>query len=86
MKLSIVFKELEIVIILIKAKRSDVEITYQIMSNSIKPYIEKLWNWNEMHQQRVHQKRFDASKTSLIQFQSDIVGISLLLKKTMKFI
>ena len=64
-----------------KANLSDVEITYQIMCNSIKPFIEKLWNWDEGHQQSLHKKKFKASKTSLIVFREEIVGYFVLSEK-----
>lgn len=66
---------------LVKAKSSDVGVTYQIMCNSIKPYLEKLWDWDETHQQTIHNKKFKASKTSLIVFQKQIVGFMVLSEK-----
>ncbi|MEO8934464.1 MAG: GNAT family N-acetyltransferase [Xanthomarina sp.] len=63
---------------MIEAKPSDVEITYQIMCNSIKLYIEKLWAWDDTHQQKIHKKKFKATKTILIEFQKTIVGYLVL--------
>lgn len=59
---------------LIASKTSDIGITYQIVCNSIKPYIKKLWGWDDVHQQKIHQKKFKVSKTKLIQFEDQIVG------------
>ena len=59
---------------LINANASDVEITYQIMCNAMKPYIEKLWIWDEMHQRKIHKKKFKPSKTSMIEFEQNRVG------------
>lgn len=58
----------------IKAKSSDVELTYQIKCNSIKPYVERLWPWDDTHQQKLHKKKFNALNTSLIEFQEKIIG------------
>lgn len=65
---------LETLVNLRKAKPSDVGITYQIMCNSIKPYIQKLWGWDDSHQQKIHKKNFRASKTTLIEYQKKIIG------------
>lgn len=51
------------------------------MCNSIKPYLEELWDWDEMHQQKIHKKKFRASKTSLIEFQEKIIGYIVISEK-----
>lgn len=63
---------------LLKASSSDDEIVYQLMCNSIKPYFEKLWDWDEVHQQKLHKKKFKVSKTRIVEFQEKIVGYLVL--------
>lgn len=48
------------------------------MCNSIKPYIEKLWDWEDLHQRKIHKKKFKASKISLIEVEEKIVGYIVL--------
>ena len=66
---------------MVEAKSSDVEVTYQIMCNSLKPYLVKLWDWDEAHQQKIHRKKFKASKTHLIKFQEEIIGYMVVSEK-----
>lgn len=74
-------KSLKSTVNLIESKVSDLEITYQIMCNSFKPYFEKLWDWDEAHQQKLHKKKFKVSKTKLIQFREQIVGYIVVSEK-----
>ena len=66
---------------LIQAKASDLEVTYQILCNSLKPYLEKLWDWDEVHQRKIHKRKFKPSKTSLIKFHEQIVGFMVVSEK-----
>lgn len=66
------------VIKLIPAKTSDLEKTYQIMCNSFKSYFEKLWIWDELHQRKLHKRKFKSTKTSLIEFCDQCVGYIVL--------
>ncbi|MGV8814213.1 MAG: GNAT family N-acetyltransferase [Gelidibacter sp.] len=70
---------------LIQAKASDLEITYKIFCTSLKPYLEKLWDWDEVHQRKIHKKKFKPSKTNLIEFEEQIVGFMVLSEKEKEF-
>lgn len=60
---------------LIPSTVSDLEITYQIMRRAFQPYFEQLWTWDELHQQKIYKKKFNPSRTYLIQFRNRIVGV-----------
>ena len=49
------------------ATNTDLEITYRIKSNSIKPYVEKIWSWDEQFQKKTHETNFTASDTKIIE-------------------
>ena len=62
-------------------KTSDLELTYRIKSNSIKPYVEKIWSWNEPYQKEIHEMNFIASDTKIIELDRKEIGY-LVLKET----
>src|SRR5476649_1134736 len=49
------------------ATDDDFELTYQIKKTSIKPYIEKIWGWNEEVQLDIHVKDFKPEGTKILQ-------------------
>ena len=64
------------------AKNSDLELTYRIKSKSIKPYVEKIWSWDEQFQKKTHETNFTASDTKIIERNRKEVGY-LVLKETL---
>ncbi|MGC1633253.1 MAG: GNAT family N-acetyltransferase [Gelidibacter sp.] len=52
-----------------------------ILCTSLKPYLEKLWHWDEVHQRTIHKKKFTPVKTSLIKFHEQIVGFMVVSEK-----
>lgn len=63
--------------ILINAKNSDLEKTYRIKTKSIKPYVEKIWGWDENYQHKIHLENFVASEVKLIEYNKQIVGLTI---------
>ena len=63
------------------AKTSDLELTYRIKSKSIKPYVEKIWGWNEPNQRKIHNQSFNANDTKLIEYHKQYIGF-LVIKET----
>lgn len=63
------------------AKTSDLELTYRIKSKSIKPYVEKIWGWNESNQRKIHNQSFNANDTKLIEYHKQYIGF-LVIKET----
>jgi len=57
-----------------KAIESDFEATYLIKSNSLKPYIEIIWGWDESFQKRVHKENFSKENIDLIIFDEKEIG------------
>ena len=49
-----------------QATNSDFELTFQIKSDSIKPYIEKIWGWNYELQLDFHKKDFKPAQIQII--------------------
>lgn len=64
------------------AKTSDLELTFRIKSNSIKPYVEKIWTWDNQLQKKIHETNFIASDTKIIELKGKDVGY-LVLKETL---
>ncbi|MDO6518984.1 GNAT family N-acetyltransferase [Zobellia uliginosa] len=64
------------------AKTSDLELTYRIKTNSIKPYVEKIWTWNDQFQKKIHETDFTVSDTKIIELNGKEVGY-LVLKETL---
>lgn len=64
-----------------RAKKSDYEKTYRIKYNSIKEYVEKIWDWDELQQREIHKKKFIASDTKLIEYKKQEIGY-IILKET----
>jgi ribosomal protein S18 acetylase RimI-like enzyme len=71
----------EIQLSLRNAKTSDLEITYRIKTNSIKPYVEKIWTWNDQIQKEIHETDFTASDTKIIELNGKEVGYLVLKEK-----
>ncbi len=65
------------------ATNSDLVLTYRIKTNSIKPYVEKIWSWNEAHQWEIHKDNFIASDIKIIELKQQGVGY-LVVKETDK--
>jgi len=63
------------------AKTSDLELTYRIKNKSIKPYVEKIWGWNESNQLKIHNQSFNANDTKLIEYHKQYIGF-LVIKET----
>jgi len=57
-----------------EAQNTDLEITYRIKSNSIKPYVEKIWSWNEQFQKKAHEANFIISDTKIIEQNGKEIG------------
>ena len=57
-----------------KANKSDLDITYRIKTNSIKPYVEKMWGWNESDQKEAHKVNFIISDIKIIEYNQKEVG------------
>ncbi|MAZ26703.1 MAG: hypothetical protein CL868_06450 [Cytophagaceae bacterium] len=57
------------------AERSDLELTYRIGCNSIKPCVIKIWGWDESFQREMHRQKFDASETKIIEYGGKEVGL-----------
>lgn len=56
------------------AQNSDLEITYLIKSKSIKPYVDKIWGWNESYQREIHKDNFAAFDTQIIKYKEQEIG------------
>ncbi len=52
--------------VLRSATSADIELTYQIKKLSIKPYVEKVWGWNEEVQYNFHLKEFNPGEIRII--------------------
>lgn len=65
------------------ALSSDLDLTYKIKSTSIKPYVEKIWTWDELYQQESHKFNFNPFDTQLIIYNEKEVGY-LILKEIYK--
>lgn len=63
------------------AEKSDLELTFRIKINSLKPYIEKIWIWNDVHQHKMHEVNFIPSNTKIIEYDKQEIGY-LVLKET----
>ena len=57
-----------------EAKKSDFEITYQIKCNSIKSYVEKVWDWDEANQREIHRRKYIPSEIKLIEYNQETIG------------
>jgi RimJ/RimL family protein N-acetyltransferase len=58
------------------ATQDDLELTYQIKELSIKPYVEKIWGWDEEDQLAFHQKGFKPEGIRILQNeQSEPIGL-----------
>ena len=77
------FRKSNVKLNLRNAKNSDLKITYRIKSKSIKPYVEKIWGWNESCQRDMHESNFIASDTKLIVYKKQEIGY-VVLKETDK--
>ncbi|MGO2401922.1 MAG: GNAT family N-acetyltransferase [Mesonia sp.] len=58
-----------------KASDSDLELTYRIKCNSIKPYVKRIWGWDEEYQRAIHKQKFVASETQLIKYNGKEIGL-----------
>ena len=56
------------------ATADDLELTYRIKSNSLKPYIEEVWGWNEDFQQEFHKKNFNPKNIQIILLNNTPLG------------
>lgn len=63
------------------AEKFDLELTFRIKINSLKPYIEKIWAWNDVHQHEMHEVNFIPSNTKIIEYDKQEIGY-LVLKET----
>lgn len=63
------------------AETSDLETTYKIKCNALKPYIERIWDWSELRQREIHRANFFASKTKIIEHKKQEIGY-IVLKET----
>ena len=59
----------------------DIELTYYLKINSIKPYVEEIWGWDEVFQKKTHDANFKVSNTKIIENYGQAVGY-LVLKNT----
>jgi len=58
------------------ATQDDLLLTYQIKKLSIRPYVEKIWGWNEGDQLSFHEKSFKPAEIRIIQNeQRESVGL-----------
>jgi GNAT superfamily N-acetyltransferase len=58
------------------ATQADFQLTYQIKKSSIKPYIEKIWGWNDEIQLNFHRKDFKPEQVKIIQNEHrDEIGL-----------
>jgi ribosomal protein S18 acetylase RimI-like enzyme len=64
-----------------EAKNSDFEITYRIKCKSIKSYVEKIWDWDEVNQREIHRRKYIPSETKLIEYNNHTIGY-VVLKET----
>jgi len=56
------------------ANKSDLELTYRIKRKSIKPYVEKIWGWNEAYQREIHKADYIASDIKIIEHKQQEIG------------
>ncbi|UOB16507.1 GNAT family N-acetyltransferase [Abyssalbus ytuae] len=57
-----------------KANINDFNKTLIIKSNSLKPYIENIWGWNENEQFNLHAKNFHPENIQIIKYLNNCVG------------
>jgi RimJ/RimL family protein N-acetyltransferase len=58
------------------ATDADFDLTYQIKKTSLKPYIEKIWGWNEEVQLDFHIKDFKPEEIKILQDEDgDDIGL-----------
>ena len=57
------------------ANDSDLELTYRIVCNSIKPYVTEIWGWDEKLQNKLHRQKFVASETEIIVHKEQEIGL-----------
>lgn len=61
-----------------KVKENDKEFLFNLKKKTLKPYIEKIWGWEEKWQLSYFNNHFEADKLKIIQFlQEDIGCISI---------
>ena len=49
-----------------QATAGDCERLYRIQSQSMKPYVEQIWGWNESFQEERFRQGFDPDKTRIV--------------------
>ncbi len=57
------------------ATNLDLELTYRIVCNSIKPYVTKIWGWDESYQREIHKQKFVASEIEIIIYNEKEIGL-----------
>ncbi len=63
---------------LIRARDSDLELTFEIKKQSILPYVLELWGWDEELQRQIHENTFIPSEISLIHYKDQTVGLTVI--------
>ncbi|MDE1192467.1 MAG: GNAT family N-acetyltransferase [Arachidicoccus sp.] len=56
------------------ATESDYELMYQIKVNSIKPYVERVWGWEENFQREFLKENTPINEVKFILFEDKIAG------------
>jgi ribosomal protein S18 acetylase RimI-like enzyme len=61
-----------------EASNSHLELTFEIKKQSIKPYVEELWGWDEQLQRQLHIKSFNPADISLIDYKGQTIGFTVI--------
>ncbi len=57
-----------------QATTADMELTFRIKSNSLRPYVEKVWGWDENVQRQYHKENFHPKNIKLLVLDNKEIG------------
>ncbi|HXB11724.1 MAG TPA: GNAT family N-acetyltransferase [Bacteroidia bacterium] len=57
-----------------QATIADLELTFRIKSNSLRPYVEEVWGWDENVQRQYHKKNFKPDNIKLLLLNNCEIG------------
>jgi len=57
------------------ATKTDFAFLQKLHKLTLKPYVEQIWGWNDLQQEKLLCDRFDPAKLQVIQIESEDVGV-----------